>query len=252
MQNIPNLSRNPLYLQVRQYLIKKIQSGDWQPGEKIPTEPSLATQFGVSIGTIRKAVDTLVNDGFILRKEGSGTFVKTYKDAGYWNPFQIFRDLNGNRRGSRCQLILFEKILPPERISKALLADNDQEFIHIIRHWFHTFNGIEQLVSIDESYLMSSEFKGLTQQRFQDSFLKQDSLYRFYDREFGIVIFNQRCSTYFEKIPSIEANLLQVPEGLEVLRTDRVSYTFGHKPVEYRINRGNVEFTKLLFDLNVV
>ena len=117
MEKIPPISRSPLYMQVRQILLSRIQSGDWRPGQQIPTEPVLASQFDVSIGTIRKAIDSLVNDGLILRKEGIGTFVKTYKGAGYWNAFHIFRDLEGRVRGTKGNLVLFENTTAPEFIT---------------------------------------------------------------------------------------------------------------------------------------
>lgn len=108
MQTLSRVNRQPLYQQVRQILLKTIQSGEWKPGEKIPIEPVLAQQVGVSIGTLRRAVETLVNDGILLRREGAGTFVRTYRDQGYWNAFQIFRNLDGQERGSRGRLVTFE------------------------------------------------------------------------------------------------------------------------------------------------
>lgn len=99
MQTLSRVNRQPLYQQVRQILLKTIQSGEWKPGEKIPIEPVLAQQVGVSIGTLRRAVETLVNDGILLRREGAGTFVRTYRDQGYWNAFQIFRNLDGQKKG---------------------------------------------------------------------------------------------------------------------------------------------------------
>lgn len=250
MEKIPRISRSPLYMQVRQILLSQIQSGDWRPGQQIPTEPVLASQFDVSIGTIRKAIDSLVNDGLILKKEGIGTFVKAYKGGGYWNAFHIFRDLEGRVRGTKSNLLLFENTTAPEFITRSLMVDKDCEFIHIIRHWFHTYNNAEELVSIDESFLIAKEFKGLTYQRFLDSFDKKDSFYQFFDREFGVVIVNQRCTTCYEKVSAEIASIIQVPSGFETLRTDRISYTFGHKPVEYRINRGQVNYTKIYFDLS--
>lgn len=72
MPNLSRVNRQPLYQQVRQILLTTIQSGEWGPGEKIPIEPVLAQQLGVSIGTLRRAVETLVNDGVLLRREGVG------------------------------------------------------------------------------------------------------------------------------------------------------------------------------------
>lgn len=155
MQTLSRVNRQPLYQQVRQILLKTIQSGEWKPGEKIPIEPVLAQQVGVSIGTLRRAVETLVNDGILLRREGAGTFVRTYRDQGYWNAFQIFRNLDGQIRGSRGRLVTFEVTSDvDEKILSALHLSKGQEVIHIVRHWISMEMGAEEIVSIDESFLV--------------------------------------------------------------------------------------------------
>ncbi|MFR6028896.1 MAG: UTRA domain-containing protein, partial [Sutterella wadsworthensis] len=80
-------------------------------------------------------------------------------------------------------------------------------------------------------------------------FLEDDTLYKFYDREFGIVIIRQKCKVRFERVAADAARSLDLPEGLEMLRTDRVSYDITKEPVEYCINRGRVERTLVSFDV---
>ena len=251
MPNLSRVNRQPLYQQVRQILLTTIQSGQWGPGEKIPIEPVLAQQLGVSIGTLRRAVETLVNDGVLLRREGVGTFVRTYRDAGYWNVFQIYRNLDGRKRGNFCKLITFELTeKADERIFTALNIPKGHKLIHMVRQWISTQSGAEEIVSTDESYLVAERFEGLTREVFLKHFRTGESLYQFFDRKFNVVIINQKCSAHYEKLDAKTAGLLQVPENFEVLCTERVSLTFGHVPVEYRINRGRVDVTKIFFDLS--
>lgn len=251
MQTLSRVNRQPLYQQVRQILLKTIQSGEWKPGEKIPIEPVLAQQVGVSIGTLRRAVETLVNDGILLRREGAGTFVRTYRDLGYWNAFQIYRNLDGQSRGEFGRLVTFEVINKvEEKIAKALNLTDGQELIHMIRHWITTKTGIEEVVSIDESFLVKEKFSALTQDYFLTKFRVGESFYEFFDREFNVVILSQKCSAYYECLNHETAEKLHIPEHFEALCTERVSLTFGHEPVEYRINRGRVDVTKIFFDLS--
>src|SRR5687767_5475201 len=70
-----------LYEHVRAQLIEGISAGRWKPGEAIPSEAALAATHGVAIGTIRKAVDSLVAERALVRQQGKGTFV-TAHDAG--------------------------------------------------------------------------------------------------------------------------------------------------------------------------
>lgn len=251
MPNLSRVNRQPLYQQVRQILLTTIQSGQWGPGEKIPIEPVLAQQLGVSIGTLRRAVETLVNDGVLLRREGVGTFVRTYRDAGYWNVFQIYRNLDGRKRGNFGRLITFELTdKADEKIYTALNMPQGHKLIHMVRQWISTQSGAEEIVSTDESYLVAERFEGLPREVFLKHFRTGESLYQFFDRKFNVVIINQKCSAHYEKLDAKTAGLLQVPENFEVLCTERVSLTFGHIPVEYRINRGRVDVTKIFFDLS--
>lgn len=251
MRTLGRAVRQPLYEQVRQLLLKSIQSGEWSPGEKIPAEPVLASQLGVSIGTVRRGVEMLVNDGVLIRREGSGTYVRTYRDAGYWNPFQIYKNLDGRKRGNYSRLITFEVINKvDEKISSALHLYEKQPLIHFVRQWISATTREEEIVSVDESYLVAEKFKTLTEAYFLKHFKNGESLYEFFDREFNVVILSQKCSAYYERLGQDLAQKLQVPEGFEALCTERVSLTFGHSPVEYRINRGRVDVTKIFFDLS--
>jgi Bacterial regulatory proteins, gntR family/TIR domain len=68
---------SPLYEQVKVLILRQIEEGEFAPGEAIPIEQELAARFKVSQGTIRKAVDTLCEDGFLVRRQGIGTFVSS-------------------------------------------------------------------------------------------------------------------------------------------------------------------------------
>src|SRR4051812_12625973 len=65
----------PLYEEVRHRLTESISAGRWKPGQALPAERELAAGFGVAIGTIRKAVDSLVAERVLMRRQGKGTFV---------------------------------------------------------------------------------------------------------------------------------------------------------------------------------
>ena len=58
----------PLYQQVEEMLRRKIQTGEYQPSMRLPSEAELAAQFGVSTITVKKAVLNLVEQGLLKRK----------------------------------------------------------------------------------------------------------------------------------------------------------------------------------------
>jgi len=73
--------RVPFYIQIRQYIIDNIQQKKWRPNDKIPSENELAEKFGVSRITVKKALDTLVEEGIIYRIQGRGSFVSEEKGS---------------------------------------------------------------------------------------------------------------------------------------------------------------------------
>ncbi|MEM7670087.1 MAG: GntR family transcriptional regulator [Pseudomonadota bacterium] len=87
----------PLYLKIRENLISRIASGIYATGECLPSEIALAEAEGVSPGTVRKAIDSLVADGALRRHQGKGTFVAEQTEER--SHFQFFRlsDPQGKR-----------------------------------------------------------------------------------------------------------------------------------------------------------
>ena len=76
--NLPTFS--PLYQQIKALLTQSLQSGEWKPGELIPSEVELAARFKVSQGTVRKAIDELAAENLVMRRQGKGTFVSTHHE----------------------------------------------------------------------------------------------------------------------------------------------------------------------------
>lgn len=66
---------NPLYQQTRDIIYRRILDSTYRIGQGLPSESSLAKEFGVSVATIRQAVGLLVNEGLLLRRQGKGTYV---------------------------------------------------------------------------------------------------------------------------------------------------------------------------------
>ena len=76
MMGLDPTSPIPLYYQMKNSLLEKIQMGEWQAGYCIPTETEMMRLHGVSRTTVREAVAMLVRDGYLSKKQGKGTFVQ--------------------------------------------------------------------------------------------------------------------------------------------------------------------------------
>lgn len=68
-------SLTPLYQQLMEDIKYAIEDGKYQPEEKIPSEPELSELYSVSRITVRRAVDELCAQGYLVKKQGKGTFV---------------------------------------------------------------------------------------------------------------------------------------------------------------------------------
>ena len=73
-------SFHPLWQQIKALIVRDLESGEWKPGEAIPSELELAARFRVSQGTVRRAIDALADDNLVVRRQGKGTFVATHTE----------------------------------------------------------------------------------------------------------------------------------------------------------------------------
>lgn len=80
--------QGPLYEQVHRVLRSRILAGEWEPREPLPGEAWLSRELGVSIGTVRKAMDQLTRENIVFRERGRGTFVRRNAE---WRSNSAFR-----------------------------------------------------------------------------------------------------------------------------------------------------------------
>ena len=72
--------RPPIYMQLRDSIIKKIEDGDYLPDEMIPSEREMAQLYDINRMTVKNAIEVLVKDGYLYRIQGKGTFVRGKKN----------------------------------------------------------------------------------------------------------------------------------------------------------------------------
>lgn len=244
-----SIVREPLYVQVHRILTQRIKDGEWSSGERIPSETDLARQMDVSVGTMRKALGWLASDGVLVRQAGHGSFVASFKNAGYRNRFQPFQPINGRRRFDCTKLIVFENIPADDEVASKLKISQGEIVIHIARHHIKLNRDGENIVCVDETFLNKNYFEGLNRNFFLTHFRGEDSLYKFYDREFGVVISRQKCRMRLSRIEDEKVTEFQLEEPFDTVEVQRISLILGTIPVEYRINHMKGENLEICFDL---
>ena len=85
----------PLYFQLKEIMLKKIHTGEWKPGGKIPTEENIQNVYGLSRTTVRQAMQELEQSGQVTRQAGRGTFVRVAKVQEGTEPYmQTISEIN--------------------------------------------------------------------------------------------------------------------------------------------------------------
>ena len=98
-------AKHPLYLQVRDAMAERIAAGEWKPSATIPNEGDLAREFGVSPGTMRKALDLLEVERLLTRRQGRGTFVNDQSSAELAVRYSNIREDNGAHAGNEVEIL---------------------------------------------------------------------------------------------------------------------------------------------------
>ena len=112
--------RQPKYLQIHARLHDRISSGQWPAGSSLPSQRELADEFGVSLMTLRQALQLLIDDGLVDTRHGSGTYVaaRYSYDLGHLRSFAS--DLAGQGAQISTRLLGAEAVAPPEPVAARL------------------------------------------------------------------------------------------------------------------------------------
>jgi len=218
---------SPLYRQIKNLMLNALESAEWRPGQAIPSEQELALRFNVSQGTVRKAIDEMAAENLLVRKQGKGTYVASHNDPRALFRFLRLVPVDGDlahpqsvpldcwkaKAGNEAARMLGIELGAPVTILRRLLK----------------FSG--RPVVIDEIYLPGEIFHGLTMEVLQGA---HGSLYSLFETRFGV-----RMIRAEERIRAVAADrmtseTLGVAEGTPLLSVERVTYTYGDRPVERR------------------
>jgi GntR family transcriptional regulator len=218
---------SPLYQQIKALITQSLQSGEWKPGELIPSEVELANRFKVSQGTVRKAIDELAAENLVMRKQGKGTFVSTHHEARAHFRFLRLMPDEGVPHYPESKFIEVKRMRAPADVARLLDLKSGDAVVFIKR--VQSFDGVPTIV--EELWLPGATFKGLTAERLVEY---KGPMYGLFESEFGT-----RMIRATEKIRAVCADagasaLLRIAANTPLLASERVSFTYGDKPVELR------------------
>ena len=225
----PGAAGAPLYREVKRALLRAIEAGTCQPGHTLPSETALAGALGVSIGTLRKAVDELVAEHLLVRRHGRGTFVATHGVDRFLFQFFHVERRDGLREVPEVDLVSFERLRCDDEPAQALGLRAGDPVIQVENRL--RLQG--RAVVYDRLTLPATLFRGLTEKRLRE---RPGTLYQYYQSEFGITVLRALERARATAADRAAARVLGVAAGLPVMQVDRTALSFGDRPVEHRVS----------------
>ena len=218
---------SPLYRQIKALILQALETGEWRPGQVIPSEQELAARFSVSQGTVRKAIDEMAADTLLVRKQGKGTYVASHNDPRALFRFLRLVPVDGELSSPQSIPLDCWRAKAGQEASRMLAIEPGAPIIIVRR----LLKFASKPVVIDEIYLPGEVFQGLTAETLQGW---NGSLYSLFESRFGVRMIRAQ-----ERIRAVAADrgaseALKLPEGTPLLSVERVTYTYGDKPVEWR------------------
>jgi GntR family transcriptional regulator len=220
------LGFRPLYRQARDLLVKRIVDNVWKPGDALPSEFELAADLGVSQGTVRKALDELEAEKFVVRHQGKGTFVARHDEARIL--FQFFKLIpdSGDSEFPESRILGVAVEAADACTAAALDLRTASRVVRIER-----LRSLAGRVCIVERILLPRAlFPGIEKRDLPNN------LYELYRSDFGVTIV--RASEKLKAVAATkrEAKHLGLAVGAPLLAIDRTAFSLDGRPVEWRVS----------------
>lgn len=233
------LGYRPLYRQVKDVLLGRLAGGAWQPGQILPSEPEIATDLGVSPGTVRKALDEMTAENLLVRRQGRGTFVARHDEARILFQFFKLQSDQGERQfpESRTLDVRVARASPEAREKLGLAAGEKVVQIERVR-------SLAGVVCVAEGMALPHRlFAGIETRDLPNN------LYELYAASFGVTV--ARASERLKAVAATPrtAKHLDVAVGEPLLSVDRVAFGVDGARVEWRVSLCRTDRFHYLCDL---
>lgn len=215
----------PLYVRIHEFLAEKILRGTLPPGSRLPSERELSRDLDVSRMTARRAITELVDEGLLVRRHGSGTYVAAVKVT--LTPVDLIsygRALQARGLKVTTQLLEFAQAPASRRLAEGLQVDLGQTLYRVVR--LRLANRVPAI--IEKSYLPASLVP-----RLEEYDLEKSSLFDLLKEAYGLTV--TRADHVVEAVAAAPpvSDQLRVEEGAPLLTVSRTLFTDSGRPVEY-------------------
>ena len=230
MESTGRFSNRPLYLQLRDALAERIAGGEWKPGAAIPNESDLAREFGVSAGTMRKALDLMEAERLLTRRQGRGTFVNDQTSDELAARFTNLRMPDGSRVCGQVKYLDISEGRANEAECKRLRLRPEDHVYRISR--VRAVGGQNYLV--EDVSLPAALFPGLPAKKVVAERIIGLA------QEYGILLGRAEERISLSEASPAVAQLLGIAVGSPVMVLDRVVMALDGRRIEWRVGRCNL------------
>jgi GntR family transcriptional regulator len=219
------LLTRPLYLQVRDVVIERIGKGEWKPGRALPNEVDLAREFGISTGTMRKALDLLEAERAVTRQQGRGTYVNDQSSDAQVSRFCRIGSSDGKLVvGESRTTDIVEAPANEEECRQLRLGSHDQ----VYRVRGVCLNGKLPFM-VEDASLPAALFPGLLEKKGAPHRVAALA------QKHGILLGKAEERVSIGGAPASAAEALRIAPDTPVMRLDRIIRMLDGQPVEWRI-----------------
>lgn len=151
LKNALNVNHSePLYKQIKRLIIERIGKGLWEAGDKIPTEHALVRDLQASRMTVNRALRELTQEGVLIRRQGSGTFVSPSKlETGLLEIRNIAEDIASRGHDHICKVLTLEKCTAAPAIAQLMEGSETDQYFHSV--CLHLENGTP--IQLEDRYV---------------------------------------------------------------------------------------------------
>jgi len=222
------VAAKPLYLRMKEDLLRRVQSGEWRPGELVPSENALAAEYSVSVGTARKAIEELADEHLLVRQRGRGTTVAMHSHRQEVMRHYRLMTKEGRRVNEETKYLEVASARASSTEARALGINRGGAVTRVRRlRLCQSEPYVLEMLSLREDVLPGiASLINAT---------RPEVLYSLLEREFHIII-----AKVVEKVSAVQADakdteILGVRTGEAMLQIERIAYDLNGRPVELRI-----------------
>ncbi len=224
----PRPLAQPLHRQLRDLMMARIEAGEWSPGTYLPPETRLAEEYGVAVGTLRKALLDMAAEGVVVRRQGKGTVVASHDSDAVLFRFFNMRRADGSTLHPESRVLARRRRVASASEAQALGITQGADLLCITR--VREGDGVPILY--EHILLDAARFKALEHQPE----VLPNTLYQLYQTDYAATVHRAREEITAAQATDDCARELGLETGAPVLFVRRIALDYSEQPVELRLS----------------